>query len=179
MFTFGKKCPRCGSMAIVPKNGTQGHMGAFALGRYLCRDCRQSISHRLFFSYTEDQRRWQRHRLPSTFVIRIHDHQDQYARIADISASGIGFFSGMGGESLAGKRVLVDLFNCDDGTSLEQLSVEILASRIDHLDANPGYRSVVLNRARFTQLNQAQVKVLNNCISRYSLAKNRGSATLP
>ena len=65
---------------------------------------------------------------------------------------------------------MLDLYNCNDGSSLEQLPAEIVATTEQILDIKGVKSTVCNNSARFVDLNQAQKKVLHSCINEHGVA---------
>ena len=71
---------------------------------------------------------------------------------------------------ITNRLIKLDLYNCNEGSSLEQLPVEVVATSEQILDIN-GIKTTILNtRARFVDLNQAQKKVLFSCLTQQGLS---------
>lgn len=167
MLVFGKKCPACGSSELIAKSGAS-RQAALPVGRpFSCSDCRQQLVYVFPVSIAIDHRQWARRQLPPYFLIRIPGRTDQYARIRNISEGGVCFDHHYNSAPLGGRSVVLDLYNCNDGSSLEQLPAEIVASNEQLLEVN-GFKTTVFNTcARFRKLSQAQRKVLVHCIQQY------------
>ena len=167
MITLGRKCPACGSRHVVAASGS-ARAGAFPLARRCaCADCGQQMVCLPGFSRTIEHRHHPRQRLPPFFLVRLPGQTTtRFARIRDLSEGGICFVSPAEHTPPPG-RILLDLYNCNDGSSLELLPAEIVATRESHLDSNGVSTTVINSCARFTSLNRAQKKVLRACIARY------------
>lgn len=166
MISFGRKCPACGSRRVVAASGS-ARARAFPLARRCaCADCGQQMVCLPGLSRTIEHRHHPRQRLPPFFLVRLPGQTTRFARIRDLSEGGICFVSPAGQTPPPG-RFLLDLYNCNDGSSLELLSAEIVATRESHLDSDGVSTTVINSCARFTSLNRAQKKVLRACIARY------------
>ena len=104
------------------------------------------------------------------FLIRIPGLANQYARIKNISEGGVCFAQQYNAAPITDRLIKLDLYNCNEGSSLEQLPVEVVATSEQILDIN-GIKTTILNtRARFVDLNQAQKKVLFSCLTQQGLS---------
>ena len=166
MITFGRKCPACGSRHLVSAAGTFRPSAFPITKRCACADCGQQMVCLPGFSRTIEHRHHLRQRLPPFFLVRLPGQTARFARIRNISEDGICFVSPAEQTPPPG-RILLDLYNCNDGSSLELLPAEIVATRESHLDSNGISTAVINSCARFTSLNRAQKKVLRACIARY------------
>ena len=166
MITFGKRCPACGSRRLVSAAGG-GRPPAFPTTKHCaCADCGQQLICLPGCCSTIEHRHHHRRQMPPFFLVRIPGPPNRFARIRNISEGGICFASPDGATPAPG-RFFLDLYNCNDGSSLELLPAEIVASPVLPVETN-GIRTTALNScARFTNLNRAQKKVLRACIARY------------
>lgn len=166
MITFGRKCPACASRHVVAAPGG-ARPGVFPLARRCaCADCGQQMVCLPGFSRTIEHRHHHRRQMPPFFLVRIPGPPNRFARIRNISDDGICFVS-PAEQTFPPGPLLLDLYNCNDGSSLELLPAEIVASPVLPVEIK-GIRTAALNScARFTNLNRAQKKVLRACIARY------------
>lgn len=138
----------------------------------MCGHCSQPLYYCLGFSFGVERRHADRKQLPAHFLVRIagRANPNQFARINNISKGGICFGTQYGTPPPSGSCLLLDLYNCNDGSSLEQLAAEIVATCEQVLDIN-GFRTTVYTQcARFIHLNQAQKKILFSCIQQYGIS---------
>ena len=167
MMVLGKKCPACGGNQLSVKSSTAKIAAVPGAKTFMCTECKQQIVNLFSFSIGVENRNYVRKKLPPNILVRIQGSSDQFARIKNISEGGICFDHHYGADPINSRFLFLDLYNCNDGTSLEQLSAEIVATSEQLLDIN-GIKSTVLNNsARFVNLNQAQKKVLFSCINQY------------
>jgi len=118
-------------------------------------------------SVSREHRRFPRKQLPPFFLVRISGKELQYARIKNISEDGISFDQHYNAPPLSSNIISIDLYNCNDGSSLEKLPTEILATTEYILDTN-GIKTTILNYCgRFVNLTQAQKKVLRSCLNQF------------
>lgn len=164
---FRKRCPTCGGRQLVAR--PQPASGLPTAPTYACVECRRLLRFYFLFSVSAEQRRFPRRRLPSFFLVRMADTAHQYARIKNISEGGLCFDQHYHAAPLATRRFTVDLFNCNDGSSLEQLPAEIVATCEQLFDVNGVKTTVVNHRVRFVRLNRAQRKVLHLCLAQYGI----------
>lgn len=170
---FGKRCPACGGKQLTVKPPASRFSSLPMARAFSCRDCRQQMIFLFPFSFPIENRQHARKTLPPFFLIRISGQANRYARIKNISEFGICFDQNFNAAPLAGRFLMLDLYNCNDGSSLEQLPAEIIATSEQLLDKN-GIKATVLNNcARFVHLRQAQRKILSACIAQY------GASLLP
>ena len=166
MITFGKKCPACGSRHLVASASPSRPAALLAVRRRVCADCGQQVVCLPGLSCAIEHRRHVRLQMPPFFLVRIPGQANRFGRIRNLSEGGICFDS-PGGDACADRLLLLDLYNCNDGSSLEQLPAKIVATRASRQDINGAGTTVINNCARFTSLNRAQKKVLRSCIARY------------
>ncbi len=170
---FGKRCPACGGKQLTIKPSVSRFASLPMTQAFSCRDCRQQMIFLFPFSFCIENRQHARKKLPPFFLIRISGQANRYAKIKNISEAGICFDRNYNAAPLSGGFLMLDLYNCNDGSSLEQLPAEIIATSEQLLDQN-GIKATVLNNcARFVHLNQAQRKILRTCIAQY------GTSLLP
>ena len=170
MMAFGKKCPACGGRRLAARPATT-RLGALPTARtYACADCGQQMVYVFPAAIGFENRQFVRKQLPPFFLVRITGRANQFARIKNISEGGLCFDQHYNAAPVGGSLVALDLYNCNDGSSLEQLPTEIVATFEQQLDVN-GIKTTVLNHcARFVNINQAQRKVLSNCLAQYALS---------
>lgn len=167
MTVFGVKCPACGSTDLVARSRASWMTSLPIVQAYECARCQQQLVTLLFFSIGVEHRHFPRKHLPPFFLVRIPGGSNQYARIKNIGEGGISFEQHYNAAPLSSSLLTLDLYNCNDGSSLEQLPTEIVTTTEHILDIN-GFKTTVLNHcARFVHLNQAQKKVLRSCLDQY------------
>jgi PilZ domain len=153
MIVFGKKCPSCGRKQLKARSSNAS--------LFKCEDCQKQFLFLFLFSMSREHRLHVRKKLPPYFLVRIPgDTYHQYVSIKDISEGGICFSHSE--VSFPGKFFMLDLYNCNDGSSLERLPVEIVAT-------SPHDATIASNRARFVNLNHPQKKILSACIAQYGI----------
>jgi len=169
MIVFGQKCPACGGKQLIARPPVS-RLAALPTARtYACADCRQQIVVLFPFSIGVENRHFVRKRLPPFFLVRIPGGMDQFVRIKNISEGGLCFDQHYNAASVANRFFKLDLYNCNDGSSLEQLPAEIVATSEQLLEVN-GLKTTLLNNCvRFVNLNQAQKKVLLTCLAQYGM----------
>ena len=169
MTVFGKKCPACGGKHLIDRPATS-RLAVLPLVRaYACADCHQQLLYFFPFSLSREYRNSCRKRMPSHFLVRINGDTGQYARLQNLSEGGLCFQQQYRAAPIANSRLSIDLYNCNDGSSLEQISAEIVATNELLLDI-AGHRTTAVNySARFLHLSQAQRKVLAGCIQQHGL----------
>ena len=171
MITLGKKCPACGSkqLALRLPNTVPGWLPAAK--SMVCERCHQPVVFALGVSVGVENRQYTRKILPPHFLVRIPGHTNRFARIRNIGEGGICFDQPSdAAPGMIERKLMLDLFNCNDGSSLEQLPTEIVASLEQFLEINGVPTVTHTNCARFVNLNQAQKKVLFTCINQYGAA---------
>ncbi len=171
MIVLGRKCPACGSkqLAVRPPNTAPGWLPAAT--SMVCERCLQAVVFALGVSVGVENRRYTRKILPPHFLVRISGRTSRFARIRNISEGGICFDQPI--DAAPGKMeryLMLDLFNCNDGSSLEQLSTEIVATHEQFLEIKGLPTVIHTNGARFVNLNDAQKKVLLACINQHGVA---------
>jgi len=150
MIVFGKKCPSCGRKHLKARSSN-----AFL---FKCEDCQKQFMFLFPFSISREDRLHVRKKLPPCFLIRIPGHtHHQYASIKNVSEGGICFSHSV----VPSRFLMLDLYNCNDGASLEQLPVEIVAI------STTG--ATISNCARFVNLNHPQKKIISSCIAQYGI----------
>ena len=170
MIVLGKKCPACASNRLSARETTSRLTAIPGVETCMCMECKQQILVFFSFSMSVEHRNSARKKLPPYMLVRLPGQFNQFARIKNISEGGICFDQHCGATPPDSGSFLLDLYNCNDGSSLEQLPAKIVASYEQQLDIN-GVRSTVVNNcARFVQLNQAQKKVLCSCIDQHGIA---------
>ena len=170
MITYTKKCPGCGSKRSAPRPPPTSWIASLPFATtFSCQECHQQYVYVFPFSIAIaiENRRHPRSELPVYFLLRIRGPQNQYTRIANISPGGIAFTQHTQAVPAGTGFLVVDLYNCNDGSSLESLTAEVVATCEQRLDIQGRKTSLFKNSARFTHLNQAQKKVLSTCISQH------------
>jgi hypothetical protein len=165
--TYTKKCPGCGSKRSAPRPPTSWMASLPFVSTFSCQECRQQFVYVFPFSIAIENRRYPRSKLPVYFLLRVRGPQNQYTRIANISPGGIAFTHHTNTVPAGTRFLVVDLYNCNDGSSLESLTAEVVATSEQRLDIQGRKTSLFTNSARFIHLNQAQKKVLSTCISQH------------
>ena len=170
MMVFGKRCPACGGKKLTAKPPAS-RMASLPMAKtFCCGDCQQQFVFVFLFSIGIENRQHPRKKLPPFFLIRVPGRSDQYSKIKNISEGGICFGNLFNNTAAMTSRfLLLDIYNCNDGSSLEQLTAEIVGTSEQLLDINGIKTRVRNNCARFVNLNQAQKKVLFTCLSQYGM----------
>ncbi len=170
MMVFGKKCPACGGKQLTARPSASRIAALPTANAYSCSNCRQPLMFLCLFSIGIENRQHARKKMPPFFLVRITGRTNQYARIKNISEGGLCFDHQYSAGPLNSRLLMVDLFNCNEGSSLEQLPARIVATSEQLLDIN-GIKTTVLNYcAQFVNLNQAQRKVLHTCLAQYGMS---------
>lgn len=169
MMVFGKKCPACGGKELTARPSESRIATLPTAKAFACSSCRQPLVFLCLFSIGIENRQHARKKMPPFFLVRIPGRTHQYARIKNISEGGLCFDHQYSAGALTRRLLMLDLYNCNDGSSLERLTAEIVATSEQLLDIN-GIKTTVLNYcARFVNLNQAQRKVLHTCLAQYGM----------
>lgn len=170
MKVFGKKCPACGGRQLTKRRET-GWLAAFPTAHtYACTDCHQPLVYLCGISVAIENRKSNRKRMPPFFLVRINGADSQYAQINNISEGGLCFRQQYNAAPFSSPLLLLDLFNCNDGSSLEQLPGEIVAANEQLKELN-GRKTTIINYSlRFKGLSQAQRKVLATCVHQFGLS---------
>jgi len=166
---LGKKCPACGGKRLTARSPIS-RLAALPIARsYACADCHQQMVALFPFSIGVEHRHFARKRLPSFFLARIPGSTNRYVQIKNISEGGICLHQHADAVPVAGRFFRLDLYNCNDGSSLEQLPAEIVATSKQILEINGIKTSILSHCARFVGLNQAQKKILHTCLVQHGL----------
>jgi len=128
MMVFGRKCPFCGGRHLTERPPVTRLATVPTARTYACSDCRQQMDFLFPFSIGIENRHGVRRKMPPFFLVRISDTNRQYARIKNLGEGGMCFQQPHNAPPLPGPRLMLDLFNCNDGSSLEQLPAEIVAT---------------------------------------------------
>lgn len=169
MTVFGKKCPACGGKNLIDRPAISRLAALPLVHAYACADCHQQLIYFFPFSISKDYRKSCRKRMPSHFLVRINGDTGQYARIQNLSEGGLCFQQQYRAAPFASPRLSIDLYNCHDGSSLEQITAEIVATNEQLMDI-AGHRTTTINYStRFIRLSQAQRKVLAACIQQHGI----------
>ncbi len=173
MMTFGEKCPACGHPQLSTRTPASLPAWLPTAKPLICERCHQPLLTFFGISLSVECRRHLRTNLPPFFLVRIPGQTNQFARISNISEGGI-CFSHRNGHPCpaAGQHLFLDLYNCNEGSSLEQLLVQIVASRQQPLDLHGIPASICHHSGRFVHLSHAQSKVLANCIQQYGTSQD-------
>ncbi len=167
MVTLWKKCPSC-SKTKLAKKADGSFTATFQITKkYFCKTCYQQILFILFFSLAVENRKHPRKRFPAFFLVRIPGTENQFARINNISQGGICFSHNFKDSPFPALPPTIDLYNCNDGSSLDQLPIQLIATDEDIQHGIKESKTIVNNRIRFTNLNQAQKKILEACLAAY------------
>ncbi|MBM9512121.1 PilZ domain-containing protein [Desulfogranum marinum] len=129
----------------------------------VCTECGQRLTSYGLCTISAEQRRHNRFLLPASFLLRIPGDKPQFARIKNISQGGISF-DNLSCCLPAHKTLRVDIFNCNTGTGIEQLPVEIVSTPEKIQNETPVAAIQATKGARFLNLTQAQKKLLADCI---------------
>lgn len=163
MVCLGKKCPCCGGKKMMNRGQNSWVERTSFASPLVCAECGQRLISYGLCTISAEQRRHNRFLLPASFLLRIPGDKPQFARIKNISQGGISF------DTLscclpAHKSLRVDIFNCNTGTGIEQLPVEIIAPPENIPTSAAPARIQSTKGARFLNLTQVQKKLLADCI---------------
>ena len=152
MMVLGRKCPSCGGRHLIERPPVT-RLANFPTARaYACSDCRQQMVFLFPFSIGVENRHGARKLMPPFFLVRISGTNSQYARINNLSEGGMCFQQQYNAPPLPGPSLMLDLFNCNEGSSLEQLPAEIVASN-EHMQEQNGLKTTNISySARFRHL---------------------------
>ncbi|MBM9537956.1 hypothetical protein [Desulfobulbus alkaliphilus] len=167
MMTLTKKCPHCGSKRFTSRSETSRTTPLSFATIFSCQECCQQFRYLFPFALAFESRVTPPSELPVNFLLRIQGTRNQYARITNISPGGLSFIHHVNVLPADTRLLVVDLYNCNDGSSLESLRIEIVASSEQELNRQGRKASIFRYSARFIHLNQAQQKVLVTCISQH------------
>lgn len=167
MMAFGKQCPTCGAKRLVARPADSRLVALPFVQALACAACGQQIRKIFFVAIGVEHRRFPRKQLPAHFLIRLHGSTEQYARVSNISIGGLCFAQQYNAAPVNDHRFTLDLYNCNDGSSLEQLQVELVKTSEQIVETNGVKTTVLNNRARFVNLNAAQQKVLSACLHQF------------
>ena len=170
MMVFGKKCPACGGNQLLAKESAARITALPGAKAFMCADCNQQILLVLGVAIGTEHRNFERKKMSPYILVRIPGPSSQFARITNISEGGVCFYQQIGADIPFSRFLMLDLYNCNDGSSLEQLPAEIVATTEQILDIKGVKSTVCNNSARFVDLNQAQKKVLHSCINEHGVA---------
>ena len=167
MYVFGRKCPRCKGRDLSPLT-LQPWMDSFPAARhYHCRTCSQDILSFFPISVLLEKRTSERFKMPNNLLIRLKGQHEQFARIHDLSENGLRFSYNYDSQKFADTALEVDLYNCEQGTSLERLPIRVLSSTFETRKIGDSPTTIVWQGACFGQLNRAQKTILKNYITTY------------
>jgi hypothetical protein len=164
MITLTKKCPHCGSKRFTPRTPSPWTALLPFIKTFSCQDCCQLFRYFFPIAVAFENRGHPRSELPINFLLRIQGLRNQYARITNISPGGLSFTHHNNLVLPDTRLLMVDLYDCNNGSSLESLQLEVVFTSEQQVDRQGTKISVFQNSARFIHLNQAQKKVLATCI---------------
>ena len=163
MVCLGKRCPCCGGKKMMNRGQNSWMERTSFVSPLVCAECGERLISYGLCTISAEQRRHNRFILPASFLLRIPGDNPQFARIKNISQGGISF-DNLSCCLPASKTLRVDIFNCNTGTGIEQLPVEIIAPP-EKAPANATSAGTQSTKgARFLKLTQAQKKLLADCI---------------
>ena len=167
MVAFGKKCPACGGKNLIGRSSNARLAALPTAQPRACTDCDQQLV--LLFAFVAigvEQRHLLRKRMPPFFIVRI-PATNQHVRIKNISEGGLCIVQHPKAPPIPNRFLQLDIFNCNNGTSLEQITAEIITTT-EQIVESCGFKTTVINNcARFVNLNQAQRKVIATCLGQY------------
>lgn len=181
MVCLGKRCPCCGGKKMVNRGKNSWIEGTSLVSPLVCAQCGQRLTSFGLYTKSAEQRRHARYQLPPSFVLRIPGEPPQFSRIHNISQNGI-CFSNTNCCLAADQTLRVDIFDCNSGTVIEQLPLEIIATSPLARQESDQSSLLLTKGARFLHLTQAQKKLLAGCIQshgRLDQTKPAESFTLP
>lgn len=165
MVCLGKKCPACGSTQMRSRNKRSWVEGTAIASPAVCQDCGQRLTTFGLCTFAAENRQHLRYVLPNSLLLRLPGPPPQFARIKNISYGGICFDNLSC--CLSSKQTLrVDIYNCNNGTVIEQLPVEIISTYEETDENRPDEAPVLTKGARFLNLTQVQKKLLADCIQK-------------
>ncbi len=166
MVILGTKCPQCGERSdFTPIKGTTWISRLPLSSRLRCNSCGKNLLSLKICTMSHDLRKHQRVRLPRTFLMKIPGKNIQYSRIENISQGGICFDCNCDVCLQHNQTLLIDLYCCDDGSLLEKLPIEILATYEQAPENLQTPVPKLVTGARFLELTQEQKKVLHQHIT--------------
>jgi|GEM_PF-934681 len=165
MVCLGKKCPACGSTQMRSRDKRSWIEGTALASPAVCQHCGQRLITFGLCTFAAENRQHLRYALPGSLLLRLPGPPPQFARIKNISHGGICFDNPSC--CLSSKQTLrVDIYNCNNGTVIEQLPVEIISTHEETNDILPDRPPVFTKGARFLNLTQVQKKLLADCIQK-------------
>ena len=163
MVCLGKRCPCCGGKKMMSRGQNSWMERTSFAAPLVCTECGERLISYGLCTISAEQRRHNRFLLPASFLLRIPGDCPQFARIKNISQGGIRF-DNLSCSLPAHTTLRVDIFNCNTGTGIEQLPVEIIAPPEKNPATTTGDEIQTTKGARFLNLTQAQKKLLADCI---------------
>ena len=134
-----------------------------------CRHCNRNFLSFLGANLKIEQRKHPRYKVPSTLLVRFRAAREQFAKIQNISRGGLSFSYNFDLQKLASSSLKIDIYNCEQGTYLENLPIRILANRIMIQKVGDKSTTIMKNAAQFESLNRVQRKLLDEFIQRYAI----------
>ncbi len=118
-----------------------------------------------------EQRKSPRYKVPNTLLVRFRAAREQFAKIQNISSGGLSFSYNFDLQKLSSNTLNIDIYNCEQGTYLENLPIRILSNRIVTQKVGDKATTIMNNAAQFERLNRVQLKLLEDFIHRYASQK--------
>ncbi len=165
---LGKRCPQCRTENFSTLHHKPWPFKIPGVQYFTCSDCRQDFFYITPCSILINKRVSERVTPPNTLLVRIKGHQEQFAKIEDISMEGIGFSYDLDLQKFADEKFTIDLYNCKQGTFLKNLPVQIVSSRVTVQEFSGKRTSILRSGARFGHLNRTQKKILKNVVDGFN-----------
>ena len=162
-------CPYCRShnFKTVPLKGWMRILPVAKMAH--CRHCKRNFLSFLIFTSPIEQRKSPRYQVPNTLLVRFRAAREQFAKIQNISSGGLNFSYNFDLQKLSSSSLNIDIYNCEQGTYLENLPVRILSNRIVIQKMGDKSTTIMKNAAQFERLNRVQYKLLEDFIDRYAI----------
>lgn len=170
--SFGKKCPRCGATNYFPLHKKGWFLQLPGVRYYTCSDCHHDFCFIPPCSVLINKRTSERIKPPNTLLVRFNGQQQQFAKIEDISLEGIGFSYDLDQQKFAEEIFTIDLYNCKQGTSLQNLPIQVVTTRVAVREISGKRTTILRSGARFGYLTNTQKKILTNFVESFNRKTN-------
>ena len=161
---LGKKCPRCKTANFSSVSRKSWLCSTPGVQHLSCSDCGQDFYFFIGCSILHDKRTSKRLQPPNTLLVRFREKEQKFAQIEDISTEGIGFSYNLDQQKFVRDRFSIDLYNCKQGTSLEDLPVQVVSTKVSVEQISGQPTTILRNGAYFADLSRTQKKLLKHFI---------------
>ena len=131
-----------------------------------CSDCGQDFYFFAGCSILHDKRAGTRLQPPNTLLVRFREKEQKFAQIEDITTEGIGFSYNLDQQKFVRDRFSIDLYNCKQGTSLEDLPIQVVSTKVSVEQIAGQPTTILRNGAYFVDLSRTQKKLLQQFIEK-------------